>query len=247
MRTAKLILLNGTTASGKTSISMLLPGILGEPYLTLSIDQFLSIIPEQIWQEWLWRPTDSNTSGLVKGTAASPRVNQAVNQVVNEVIADMHHTIVDLTNAGHAVIVEHMLLDPQWVHSLAASLGQAPALLVGVRCPVAVAEQRAAQWGEAYAQQVQAQFERVHAHGIYDLEVDTSLLSPDACAMQIQRRLTAEPPPMALTWLRAWNTPDKHRGWLRVRQEKRDAILQADIQRAAVAAPLSIGAGQNTM
>jgi chloramphenicol 3-O phosphotransferase len=37
----------------------------------------------------------------------------------------------------------------------------------------------------------------VHIPGIYDLEVDTSLLSPAACAEAIRRRLEDGPPPSA--------------------------------------------------
>ena len=43
--------------------------------------------------------------------------------------------------------------------------------------------------------------ERVHRPGIYDLEVDTSLLSPEECAAAIRRRLDDPAPPTAFRQL----------------------------------------------
>jgi chloramphenicol 3-O phosphotransferase len=46
----------------------------------------------------------------------------------------------------------------------------------------------------------------VHTPGVYDLEVDTSLLRPEECAEMIQRRLRDGPPPSAFQKLAAWPT-----------------------------------------
>ncbi len=46
----------------------------------------------------------------------------------------------------------------------------------------------------------------VHVPGIYDLEVDTSVLSPEACAALIRQRLEAGSPPVALQRLAAMAT-----------------------------------------
>ncbi|CDX19839.1 Chloramphenicol phosphotransferase family protein (fragment) [Mesorhizobium sp. ORS 3324] len=43
--------------------------------------------------------------------------------------------------------------------------------------------------------------EEVHKPGIYDLEVDTSRTSPDACAEAIRQRLIAGPEPTAFVTL----------------------------------------------
>ena len=41
----------------------------------------------------------------------------------------------------------------------------------------------------------------VHKPGIFDLEVDTSLLSPEECAAAIRQRLDEGPPPWAFETL----------------------------------------------
>ena len=91
-----------------------------------------------------------------------------------------------------------------------------PVVFVGVRCPLPVVmERRRATWGAPTATaggtspdgtaptQVRLWQEAVHLPGIYDLEVDTSVLSPEACAELIRRRIDNGPPPTAFQRLAA--------------------------------------------
>ena len=85
-----------------------------------------------------------------------------------------------------------------------------PALLVGVRCPIEVIleRRRATGWGESRPDGIsESGAERwqreVHQPGIYDLEVDTSVMSPDECAQAIRQRLDTGPPPTAMERLAA--------------------------------------------
>ena len=79
-------------------------------------------------------------------------------------------------------------------------------LFVGVRCPLDVIIERRnagqpgregtylkAHAGEPVPAPILAWQEAVHEHGAYDLEVDTSLLSPEECAEAIRRRLKNGP------------------------------------------------------
>jgi chloramphenicol 3-O phosphotransferase len=88
-----------------------------------------------------------------------------------------------------------------------------PVLFVGVRCPLdVIMERRRATWQTGDADDgavppaVHRWQEAVHVPGIYDLEVDTSLLSPEACAEAINRRLKEGPPPTAFQRLAAMAT-----------------------------------------
>lgn len=195
MTPGKLILLNGTSCSGKTMIATALQSLLAEPYLMVSIGQFLCI-----------RSTSADPGGD-PGIAATVGAQQ---------VANLHQTILALANTGCNVIAEHTLLDPTWLRACATQLGALTPLLVGVRCPLAVVEERARLRGERQLKQVRVQFARVHAHGVYDLEVDTGLLGPEECARQIVRHLDEGPAPHALAWLKAHTAPAKQRGWLRL-------------------------------
>jgi chloramphenicol 3-O phosphotransferase len=86
----------------------------------------------------------------------------------------------------------------QILRACARQLQALPVLFVGVRCPVETAlERRRATWGGADLDPVRRWHEAVHTPGIYDLEVDTSVLRPEECADRIARHLAGGPPPSA--------------------------------------------------
>jgi chloramphenicol 3-O phosphotransferase len=85
-----------------------------------------------------------------------------------------------------------------------------PVLFVGVQCPLEVVmERRHATWhvGDAddglVPKAVSLWQQAVHVPGIYDLEVNTSVLSSEECADLIRQRLEDGPPPSAFPRLAA--------------------------------------------
>ncbi len=95
----------------------------------------------------------------------------------------------------------------------ARRLSDLPVLFVGVWCPIEVVmERRRATWGVSDAAAgsvpppVRLWQQAVHAPGIYDLEVETSVLSPEASADVIRQRLKDGPPPSAFQRLAAMAT-----------------------------------------
>jgi chloramphenicol 3-O phosphotransferase len=66
-----------------------------------------------------------------------------------------------------------------------AAAQQARILLVGVRCPLEVVEERERTRQNRRNGLARSQFNVIHESKPYDLEVDTSVLSPEACAKVI--------------------------------------------------------------
>lgn len=197
MMAGTIILLNGTSSSGKTSIVKALQPILEEPYLDAGLDKFLWMLPDRYLERPLW----DEVLGLAH--QAGP--------VGHRLIAGMHQAIAVLSLAGNNVIADHVLVETGWLQQCIDSFSTLPAYFVGVRCPLAVLEQRERErrnrtWGQA-----KAQYALVHAHGIYDLEVDTSLLSPEDCAQQIKERLHSGNPPEAFKRLQQLEVAGKAR------------------------------------
>jgi len=93
-------------------------------------------------------------------------------------------------------------VEPQWVADCATLFSELPAYLIGVRCPLAVLETREKSRRDRTLGQAKAQYALVHAHDIYDLEVDTSLLSPEECAAAIIERIATGGPPTAFYQLK---------------------------------------------
>ncbi len=174
MMAGTIIILNGTSSSGKTSIVKALQSVLEEPYVDAGLDKFLWMLPDRYLERPLW----DEVLGLAH--QAGP--------VGHRLVAGMHQAIAALSIAGNNVIADHVLVEPTWLRQCIDLFNPLPAFFVGVRCPLEIVEQREQArrnrtWGQA-----KAQVDLVHAHGIYDLEVDTSIYIPEECALKIKAR-----------------------------------------------------------
>jgi chloramphenicol 3-O phosphotransferase len=183
-----VLVLNGTSSSGKTSLVRALQRCLDEPYLDAGLDKFLFMLPGR----YLDRPLWDEVLGLA--TQAGPLGRQLVR--------GMHQAIAALAGAGNNVLADHVLVEADWVRECAALLADLPAYLVAVRCPLAVAEAREQARENRTLGQARAQFAVVHQHAVYDFEVDTARDSAEACAAQIKAWLGSAPTPAAFRRLR---------------------------------------------
>jgi chloramphenicol 3-O phosphotransferase len=132
--------------------------------------------------------------------------------------AAMYESIAAHSRLGHNVVVDVGHHDsyarPQGILADSARRSSGlPVLFVGVRCALeAIMERRRSTWGgggstgDPVPRTVRMWQREVHIPGIYDLEVDTSLLSPKACAEVIRKRLKDGQPPSACQRLAALST-----------------------------------------
>jgi chloramphenicol 3-O phosphotransferase len=184
MPTPKIIFLNGASSSGKTSIARVLQRTLPAPYLHVPLDSFEQMLPDRYGE-----------GGAFEWPVVFPRL-----------LSGFHHSIAALAAAGNNLIVDHVTVQRDgWSSSLmecAYLLSPFRAFLIGVYCPLEELLRREQGRGDRDAGTVMRQFERVHRHGIYDLEVDTSLATPEACAQAVQA-CVSEREPFAFAKLRA--------------------------------------------
>ena len=62
-------------------------------------------------------------------------------------------------------------------------------LFAGVRCALDILEQRERERADRGDGLARRQYDAIHAPGLYDIEIDTSLCTPRECALAIKRRL----------------------------------------------------------
>ena len=180
MNPGAIILLNGASSSGKTSIVRALQTALPEAYLDAGLDRFLWMLPRRYFHRPLW----DDVLGLA--TEAG--------ETGHRLVLGMHRAITALSRAGNCVVADHVLVEPEWVSDCAAVLADLPAWLIGVHCPLPVLVERERSRGDRTLGQAAAQHGRVHGHSIYDFEVDTSLISPEECALAIQQAISGDAP-----------------------------------------------------
>ena len=189
LQPGKIILLNGTSSSGKTSVLRAVQASFSEPYLDLGIDKFIWAMPERYLDRLLW----DDVLGLATQAGGTG----------HRLFGAMHHAIAAAARQGMNVVADHVLVEPRWVVECAALFHDLPAWLVAIRCPLDVLEARERARKNRTLGQARAQFDLVHAHAVYDLEVDTSLMSPEECAHATKGCLESGAPPTAFRLLNA--------------------------------------------
>jgi chloramphenicol 3-O phosphotransferase len=204
----RIVILNGVPRSGKSSIAAAIQDSFEGVWMNLGVDVLsLHATPPR------YRPG----IGLRPG-AERPEVEA----LVPALYASLFDSVAAHSRHGFNVVVDVGLHDaysrPLGVLADTASrLEGFPVLLVGVRCPVEeimrrrdaerswvgersapIAEGPSSRSGVQVPEPVWRWQEAVHTPGIYDLELDTSVLTPPECAARIRRRLDEGPPPAAL-------------------------------------------------
>ena len=181
-----VILLNGTSSAGKTSIAKALQQIMEVPYLHVPVDSFGSMAP-----------------GPEKlGEPGSPLWQS----VFNRLLSGFHHSVAVLAAAGNNLIVDHVLVqgaEPEnWLTECVDLLTPFTVYFIGVHCPLEELRRREQARGDRGVGLAERQLSQVHRHGVYDLEVDTSVLSAEQCALRIKELVERDVSPQALVTLR---------------------------------------------
>jgi chloramphenicol 3-O phosphotransferase len=185
MKTGHVIFLNGTSSSGKTTIAKALQDKLAEPYMYVSIDNYFHMYPERFLH-----PNSQEDAKVLDG-------------LVPAVISGLHKSVAALARAGNNVLVDHVL---QMDGSLKECVGNwvgLDVLFVGVKCPLKIAEKREKKRGDRNIGTARHQFELVHAHALYDIEIDTSRLTVAECVARIIKLINEKPKKSAFQELAA--------------------------------------------
>ena len=200
----QIVILNGTPRSGKSSIAAVIQNTFDGVWMNLGVDRFMAMTPERYYPGIGLRPGGERPD---------------LEPVVALLYRAMYDAIAAHSRLGLNVVVDvghhdcYAVIDSP-LPSCARRLTGLPALFVGVRCPVDIImeRRRATGWStptagsESVPRPVRLWQQRLHSPGIYDLTVDTSVHSPEACAAMIRQRLDEGPPPTALNRLRKMTT-----------------------------------------
>lgn len=197
----QIIILNGAPRSGKSSIVAVIQETFDGVWMNLGVDRFMAMTPARSLPGIGLRPGGERQD-------LEPLVPILYRAMYESIAAHSRLGLNVVVDVGHHDAYAHpraILID------CARRLADLPVLFVGVRCPIEVIMERRRSTGWAVAssgdgaapEPVRLWQREVHIPGIYDLEVDTSLLSPSECAALIRQRLAAGPAPAAFQHLAA--------------------------------------------
>lgn len=181
-RTARIVLLNGVGSAGKSSIAKALQKIAADPFLHVSMDSFMEMLPEAY---------QDHPDGFAYETVredGNPVVVIRTGPVGERVLRGMRHAIAAMAGQGNDMIVDDVMLEDEMA-AYEALLAGLTLFKVGVFAPLAVLEERERRRSDRLPGTARWQYDRVHAGKRYDLEVDTSLATALECAEAIKRRL----------------------------------------------------------
>ena len=195
--TGQAILLNGTSSAGKTTLAKALQQKLNEPHLYVALDQYRDSLPDK------YRGLNSPPGTLgYDGLNVVPIELEDGRKITSikfgdygkKVLHGMRLSAAALVRNGLNIIIDDILLEPAFLEDYLEIFSDLNIYFIGLFCDLKVAEEREASRLGRFPGTAESQLEVCHAHGVYDLSVDTSILSPEECATRIIARLDAGKP-----------------------------------------------------
>jgi len=157
-----VIVLNGTSSSGKTTLA--------REIQSQSLDVFLHCSLDAFW--------DMTPYGVPAGSKNFPNMKRALAKSVRA-----------LAETGHNVVVDIVFCGKKTYRELTEELAGLSLTIVKVECPLSELEKREVARGDRKIGLAKSQYENIHDGVMYDLNINTTVNSPDKCAKDILERL----------------------------------------------------------
>ncbi|OME13791.1 chloramphenicol phosphotransferase CPT family protein [Paenibacillus odorifer] len=176
MKKGLIVLLNGASSSGKTSITMELKKQNEIPFHHLSYDDFSGNYNDFI----------NKTYPSIKPTRVLD--DEVVSEILFDPISSVYYATIKLfSEMGLNVIVDTIIYDDKRFNEFHDLLMDLPTLFVGVLCSRDGLIIREHIRGDRALGLALYQYDKVYSFAEYDLEVNTEKLSPAECADKILR------------------------------------------------------------
>ncbi|WP_432723147.1 AAA family ATPase [Jeongeupia wiesaeckerbachi] len=168
----QVIVLNGCSSAGKSSLARALQERLPEQYLYFGIDQVLAALPQSDWQR-MCRGEAITRAGYDWAT----------------LVRGYHFCLPGLLQAGNRLIIDNGWCERDEKRELLTELAGYAIVLIAVHCDPDIAGARESARGDRASGLAAWEAPRVHADWVYDLNVDTGVNDAEACADALAARL----------------------------------------------------------
>lgn len=179
-RRGRIILLNGVSSSGKSSIGRALLPLLPDPWFLVPVDAI----------------------GAMRSTVHTRVLDEAeIDEMLTRTRLGYHRAVAALASAGNDVIMDYPLSEAWRLTDLLQTLAGYDVTLVDVRCSQEELDRRESGREDRPVGLARSQT-MVYAHGEFDIAVDTTSTGPHECATTIVNGLEAVALPKAFDRLR---------------------------------------------
>ena len=153
----RVILLNGASSAGKSTLAKALQAALPEPFLHISSDQFID-------------------AGMLPRRTSDGGQFDWWHQVRPRFFAGFHACLPALAHAGNDLIIEHIIEFRSWRALLADLLHDLDVFLIGVHCDLDEIDRRERQRADRRGGEGRTHIthDKIHTFGPYDLDIDTT-------------------------------------------------------------------------
>lgn len=180
-----VIILNGPSSVGKSSIIKAFQAMRPEPWLSIGIDNFfVGVLPPKFYLE----PKPEHYA-VMRGIASEDKSGKLFTLEVGaegqKVINGMHRAIAAYVQSGNNVIVDYIKYEQPWIADLKYALQGIKVIWVGVTASLESIQQREKKRGTSPEGHARSHYRTVHQDVNYDLMLDTDKLSPEKSAEKI--------------------------------------------------------------
>ena len=162
----KIIVINGPSSSGKTTLAFALQKRLDLPFIRFSFDLFI---------DHKAFPLEQIKSGKFSWERMRPSVFRG-----------LHQCLPALATAGNNIIFDHIIETKAWLYELVSLISELDVFFVGLHCSLPELERREIQRGDRRRGEARQDLETVYSIPTYDLEMNSEHLLEENVAFLIQ-------------------------------------------------------------
>ncbi|MEJ7624491.1 MAG: AAA family ATPase [Pyrinomonadaceae bacterium] len=173
MEYAKIILISGTSSSGKSTLAKGLQKSLVDAFLHVQLDSFIEMLPRT--DDW---------------------------EMFGRMVRGLNRAVAAMSAEGNNLIVDHVLVEPAWLNQLLDVLSDRYVLFVGLDCPLEELERRESARDARRRGFARQQFENIHTEKIYDITLQTGVLQSEECVRRVLEFYNGPTQPQAFRKMR---------------------------------------------
>jgi chloramphenicol 3-O phosphotransferase len=185
-----VIILNGPSSVGKSSIIRAFQTKQTTPWLSIGIDNFfVGVLPPKFYLEDTLEH-HAVMQGIASTDAQGNKVfTLKVGPEGQKVIKGMHRSIAAYAHAGNNVIVDYINYEPTWIPDLQEALHSLKVIWVGINASLKTIEDREKTRGTSPQGHARSHYHTVHKDVRYDLMINTDLQNPEETAQMIMEKI----------------------------------------------------------